>query len=462
MKLYRAMLAFSPDVTPQLFGTGLATDYAEHLLTSLGASVQLNPGLEDPHPAKRWAQSGLMALTGNPQEAPLMCPVPLASQADGALNAFRAITGKKVPESTGGGAELMAERAWIAGHSRQGAISPGGSCHLLPSLDGQIGVNLARQSDWELLPAWLQTDVQADWNSVAHEVTRNTTSQLLEQGQLLGLAVADATSRTAANVNWYTSTRCGQPLSRSSKLPRVLDLSSLWAGPLCSHLFQRAGATVIKVEGTQRPDGARGGPSLFFELLNQGKQSVALDLHTVQGQRQLRELIKQVDIVIEGSRPRALRQMGIIAEDVIDDNPGLTWLSISGYGRDEPQANQLAYGDDAGVAAGLSKIMHDVTGQWVICGDAIADPLTGLHCALVGWASWLAGGGELLDLSLHQTVAHCIDWADSNLAGVHERQKSWLQCLGDTPISTGAASHRPVLVSTATPDEHNHQSKGTH
>jgi hypothetical protein len=414
------MFTLPPDFTAQLSGDGVATRYAQHLLGSLGAIVQRNPGPEDPHPARRWADSGLMALTGNPAEAPLMCPVPLASQADGALNAFRALTQKALPERASG-AELMAERALVTGLQRQGPVSPGGSCRLLPTLDGEIGLNLPRQSDWEMLPAWLQTEVSPDWTSVADQVAMRTTGQLLEQAHLLGLAVADANPPAAVAANWYTLSQRGESAGFSREAPRVLDLSSLWAGPLCSHLLQLAGADVIKVESTQRPDGARQGPPQFFELLNQGKQSVALALHTRRGQRQLLELIGQADLVIEGSRPRALRQMGIIAEDVIADQPGITWLSISGYGRAEPAANRLAYGDDAGVAAGLSRIMHEVTGQWVFCGDAIADPLTGMHAAVAGWASWFSGGGHLLDLSLHQTVAHCISWSDRNPASSREQ-----------------------------------------
>lgn len=427
------MFTFPPDFNVQLSGDGVATRYAQHLLTSLGAIVHLTPGPDDPHPATRWADSGLMALTGDPGEAPLVCPVPLASQADGALNAFRALTKKGVPDTVGG-AELMAERAGLTGLQRRGPVSPGGSCHLLPTLDGLIGVNLARPSDWDMLPAWLQTPLSPDWDSVADCVARHTTGKLLEQGHLLGLAVADANPPTATAANWYTLGPRGASNGFTRAVPRVLDLSSLWAGPLCSHLLQRAGAVITKVESTQRPDGARLGSPQFFELLNQGKQSVALDLHTQRGQRELLELIQQVDIVIEGSRPRALRQMGIIAEDIIAERPGITWLSINGYGRAEPVANRLAYGDDAGVAAGLSRIMHEVTGRWVFCGDAIADPLTGMHTAVAGWASWMAGGGHLIDLSLQQIVAHCISWADLNMASTSERYTLWQQHIDDTAV----------------------------
>jgi crotonobetainyl-CoA:carnitine CoA-transferase CaiB-like acyl-CoA transferase len=87
---------------------------------------------------------------------------------------------------------------------------------------------------------------------------------------------------------------------------------------------------------------------------------------------------------------------------------GRVWLSITGYGRDAPLRDWIAYGDDAGVAAGLSWLMRERHGCNVFCGDAIADPLTGLHAALLAWATWSEGGGVLLDVALRDVVDHCI------------------------------------------------------
>src|SRR3546814_17564250 len=119
--------------------------------------------------------------------------------------------------------------------------------------------------------------------------------------------------------------------------------------------MQRCGADVIKVEGSARPDGARRGPSAFFDLLNAGKRSVALDLQSPRGRAQLRELLRGADIVIEASRPRALRQMGIDAETLLHEQPQLTWLALHGYGRGEPQAQRVAYGDEARKSVGEGK-----------------------------------------------------------------------------------------------------------
>jgi len=181
----------------------------------------------------------------------------------------------------------------------------------------------------------------------------------------------------------------------------VLDLSSLWAGPLCAHLLQLAGARVIKVESRARPDGARRGPRAFFDLLNAGKRSVALDLDREAGRAALRRLIERADVVVESARPRALRQMGIHAERCVAETPGLVWLSITGYGRGSAR---VAFGDDAACAAGLAGATGDSDGP-LFCGDAIADPLSGIHAARIAWEASRAGGGVLLDVALRDVAA---------------------------------------------------------
>jgi len=191
-------------------------------------------------------------------------------------------------------------------------------------------------------------------------------------------------------------------------------------------LLQRAGARVIKVESLSRPDGARHGPSAFFDLLNSGKQSVALDFNTPTGIAQLRALLNAADIVIESARPRALQQLGIIAEDFVTSNQGLTWVSITGYGRTPAHAMRIAYGDDAGVAAGLSALMYQHYGEPVFCGDAIADPLTGAHAALAAIAGWASGGGYLFDVALHAVVNHCVDAGSAPCGEIIRRGSHWI------------------------------------
>lgn len=421
-----------------LNGHGLATDYAAHLLGMLGARVLRHDGPGNVHPAIACARSGLMSLTGFPNEPPQLCIAALASCAEGVTKALSALIPGGRFEGLHG-AQLLTERAALSGFSREGRISPGGHCHLLDCRDGGIAVNLARDDDWTLLGAWLGLDDEAgrpdDWDAVAAEVRRHSAADLVEQGRLLGLAVAAATPPLQAAPPWQVSDPIGprQPAPRPN--PVVVDLSALWAGPLCSHLLQRAGARVIKVESTQRPDGARTGSHGFFDLLNAGKASVALDLQSRQGREQLLALLRLADIVIEGSRPRALRQLGIQAEALIAARPGLTWVSISGYGRGEPQEQWIAYGDDAGVAAGLSTLMEETTGQAVFVGDAIADPLTGLHAALLALASHHAGGGRLCGLSLRDVVRSSLQFdLPADPAGRQDRHSQWAAMLAAASV----------------------------
>lgn len=178
----------------------------------------------------------------------------------------------------------------------------------------------------------------------------------------------------------------------------VADLSSMWAGPLCAHLLGRAGASVIKVESTQRPDGARA-DRRFFEWLHAGQEFREFDFRSAAGRAELAELIDSADIVIEASRPRALAQLGL-GPDERPHSPGQIWLSITGYGRSDPM--RVAFGDDAAVAGGLVG-WHE--GEPVFCADAVADPLTGLCGALAVTAAVRSGGGILIDLSMRAAAA---------------------------------------------------------
>lgn len=343
--------------------------------------------------------------------------LPLAWSANRALAQFwqlAEITGNPVS-----GAELLYERAYLRRNPPDINTALGSSCHLLPCLDAVLAINLPRPSDWEMVPAWLgpwhdNLIIPAgDWPALAHHCHSLPAADLLEQAHCLGLAVAVASElpppapAPAIHKQSFPKRR-SQHSPQQNAQPLVVDLSSLWAGPLCSHLLQQAGCRVIKVEGVNRHDGARDGNPHFYQLLNQGKEAVMLDFRSVADIERLQQLLARADIVIEGSRPRALRNLGIDAEQWIQSAPGKIWLSITGYGRQGIQGERIGFGDDTAAAAGLSRIMYDATGDYQIVGDAIADPLTGIHGALFVWQSHLAGGNELLAISLRDTVSTCL------------------------------------------------------
>ena len=394
---------------------GCAERYARQLLADCCASVRVAlPRGGDLHSAFEWARSGAMALTGEEQGPPRLATGPLASCARGVALALAALApGTELTHLDG--PALLGERAAIAGLQRRGAISPGGGCRLLRADDGWLALQLARREDEELLPAWLEaeptTPAETAWDFASRLVRERALCELVARGRLLGLALAAVVEPPHAAPPWCRVRATGPRASRiAGSSPLVIDLSALWAGPLCGQLLALAGARVVKLETPRRPDGARGGPAGFYDLMNGGKRSVALDWSESAGRRALAGLLDVADVVIESARPRALAQLGIVAEEIVHRRPGLTWISITGYGRGRPEADWVAFGDDAGVAAGLSGAWARRADGPVFCGDAIADPLTGLHAALAAWTAWQSGEARLLDLSLRDVTAHALRW----------------------------------------------------
>jgi crotonobetainyl-CoA:carnitine CoA-transferase CaiB-like acyl-CoA transferase len=183
----------------------------------------------------------------------------------------------------------------------------------------------------------------------------------------------------------------------------VIDLTSLWAGPLAGALLAATGATVIKVESKSRLDGARGNPH-FYNLLNAKKSSLALDFSNLEELQHLKNLIAKADIILESTRPRALAQLGIHAESTAQN--GASWVSITAHGREGEPANWIGFGDDAAIAAGLATAMERGWGKSLFAGDAIADPLTGITAALAAYASHQSGGARLISVPLSHVTAH--------------------------------------------------------
>lgn len=377
---------------------GLAARHAAALLAYLGVAAPVTARAD--HPALAWRRAGLFDITGRSDGPALVAPVPLTSAAQGALDALAAITGPgRLPVD---GALLLGERARMLGLRRRGAASANGSCRLLHTHDGFIALNLARPSDRDAMPALLGEEA-SDWDEIARLAVLRSTDEMVARGRLLGLAIA-ADRDVPVPAAPFAVRQVAAPKRVNRASPLVVDLSALWAGPLAASLLRAIGGRVVKVESLYRPDGARGGDPRFFDLLNAGAQSVALDFADTADQRHLRRLIDAADIVIEGTRPRALEQLGIDAEGVAER--GATWVSITGHGRDGEPANFVGFGDDAAVAGGLSFAMRRAWGEPLFAGDAIADPLTGITAALAAWASWQAGGCRIVSLALAQVVAH--------------------------------------------------------
>ena len=398
-------------------------------MVAVTAPCEPTPPGPAPDPAAEvaaWAASGAMWLTGPADAAPLGPPSGLGPK----LRAVAAILSDRAA-TLGGRLDVeplavLGHRAAIAGLRRQGTTSCGGATRLLPARDGWLAVSLARPSDVDLVPAWLETDdppapeaapTSDDvWARVAARVAASPVGPTLERAHLLGLPAAALPDRLPAPVVAppplaplpvhaieVPSAIADAPPPASLDGIVVVDLSSLWAGPLAGALLATAGATVVKVESTGRPDGARRGPAAFFDLLNGGKRSVALDLGAAEGVRLLRALLTRADVVIEASRPRALEQLGVDALGLLSAGGPRVWVSITGHGRTGPGRDRVGFGDDAAVAGGLVCRHGD---RPVFCADAIADPTSGMVAAAATLDALSVGGRWLLDVAMSGVAAH--------------------------------------------------------
>jgi hypothetical protein len=338
-----------------------------------------------------WAGSGLAYLTGPPENGPDVSRAAVLTEARRVAADIAGLLGVEVDAAT-----LLAGRAAILGLTRGGRVSAGGATRLLATADGWCAIALPRADDVAALPALLETDAIPDdpWTAVSGWAAMRPTEAVIARGQLLDIAVAGLAEVSAETPVVRRSGRAARPRHVDGLL--VADLSSLWAGPLCGQLLARAGAVVVKVESPRRPDGTRSGEPAFFDWMNFGKLSYAVDFDDETDA--LRRLLTAADVVIEGSRPAALRRRGLSADDV-PGRRGRIWLRIRGY---RAQPYRSAFGDDAAVAGGL---VGDGTHGPVFCGDAIADPLTGLEATRAVAQSLHRGGDEVIDVSMAQVAA---------------------------------------------------------
>ncbi|MCW2580047.1 MAG: acyl-CoA transferase [Blastococcus sp.] len=368
--------------------------------------------------ARDWAASGVVALTGRPDGPPLVPPGRAATVARRLAERIAERTADTGFPVRLDGRLLLSERAAFTGSTRGGTTSAGGSCRLLPTADGWAAVSCARPDDPLLLGALIGAELVGDpWPPVTAWLAAHTGAELAERAELLGIA--------AAPVRPYG------PPPEPPDLParpvaglRVVDFSALWAGPLCAHLLRLAGAEVITIETPGRPDGARRGNRDFHRLLRGGTRSVVLDPGTGPGRAAIAALVDAADIVIEASRPRALAGFGLDAEAAVAS--GTSWISVTAAGR---ASARVGFGDDVAAAAGL--VAPDADGVPLFCGDAIADPLTGLTAAALAMTAPADGSGVLWDIAMSDVVARTLVAPEADPPTARRTARGWVVDTGD-------------------------------
>lgn len=338
-----------------------------------------------------WAESGGAWLTGR-ADGPTLGPTgDVGAYATGLVG--------------GSAADLLFGRAAFTGAHRDGSTATGGTARMVRCGDGWVVVNLARPADKASIAAVIEGDDHGDpFAAIEAWAAERSRDDVAARAQLFGVpagVVGRADPATAV-----TTRSVG---TSGDNALRVADLTSLWAGPTCARLLALAGARVTKIESTERPDGARRGSTAFYAWLHQrDADERAFAFTSDEGRAQLRAALNEADVVLESSRPRALRQLGIDAHDWLQAQPGRVWLCITGYGRDDPAPGRVAFGDDAAAAGGLVAYEPDGDGTPLFVGDAIADPLTGITAARAVLDCIENGGGELVSVSLAGVAARVV------------------------------------------------------
>jgi crotonobetainyl-CoA:carnitine CoA-transferase CaiB-like acyl-CoA transferase len=219
---------------------------------------------------------------------------------------------------------------------------------------------------------------------------------------------------------------------------RVLDLSRVLAGPVCTQLLADLGADVVKVERPGSGDDTRqwgppfvpsGGPSGYFVSCNRGKRSLALDLAHPAGREVVDLLVRRADVLVENFLPDSLARFGLDPARLRQLNPDLVTCSISGYGRTGPLAAVPGYDLMMQASAGIMSITGEPEGAPMKVGVAITDVITGLYAAVSALAGLVARGkgrqGASFDLALADcTLASLVNVVQGALL-TGERPRRW-------------------------------------
>ena len=193
---------------------------------------------------------------------------------------------------------------------------------------------------------------------------------------------------------------------------RVIDLSTVLAGPNCARYLADFGADVIKVE---RPVGGdrlrnmawrdpRDGGGLWWKLVNRNKRTIALDLKNTADLALLRSLVAEADVLVENFRPGTLERLGLAPDELLALNPTLVITRVTGFGQTGPYAGRPGFATIAEVMSGLSAISGLPGGQPLLPPIALTDEVTGVVAAFATMVALHSGVGQVVDVSLLESL----------------------------------------------------------
>ena len=191
---------------------------------------------------------------------------------------------------------------------------------------------------------------------------------------------------------------------------KVVDISTIFAGPHCGRYLADFGADVVKVE---QPSGdssrnigwrAADGETLWWKLANRGKRAITLDLKDEDDLETLKRMLSVSDVLVENLRPGKLEALGLIPDELIATNPKLTITRVTGFGQSGPYRDRPGFATLAEAMSGFSSMSGEAGGAPLLPPIALTDEVTGLAAAFATMVAVHAGGGQTVDVNLLETM----------------------------------------------------------
>ena len=246
---------------------------------------------------------------------------------------------------------------------------------------------------------------------------------------------------------------------------RVIDLTTVLAGPFAAYHLGLMGADVIKVEVPGTGDMAREfgendelraahmGPS--FVAQNSGKRSVTINLKDPEGARVFERLLRSSDVLLENMRPGVLERLGFSATRIAEINPRLVYCALSGFGQTGPLATRPAYDQIIQGFAGIASVTGHAEGGPVRVGYPVCDTLGGYVAAMAIGAALVkssrSGRGSYLDVSMLEAALTSMSWVISeHLISHRPAVRHGNDNAASSPSGTFEAADGPINIATNT------------
>lgn len=197
---------------------------------------------------------------------------------------------------------------------------------------------------------------------------------------------------------------------------RVLDLATVIAGPGAARYLADFGADVLKIERPDTGDSTRGmgmpdpsdGTSLYWKLVSRNKRCATIDLKSEEGRAMVLSLVDDAHVLIENFRPGTLERLGLAPAVLLARNPRLVITRVTGFGQDGPYAGRPGFATIAEAMSGFASINGEPAGGPLLPPIALTDEVTALAAAFATMTALWSGVGQIVDVSLLESLFQCM------------------------------------------------------